>query len=164
MMTRYAIVAGRIRAELPALALLVNRAEGALDRAKRNPQDQDYYLAAAALDMHSFYAGIERLLQFIANEIEGNLPSGPHWHQDLLAQMSFELPGVRPAVLSSEMQTALTEYLSFRHVVRNVYTFHLDPERVAELVTHLRPTFDKSAIDFNRFAEFLDQLADTPPD
>jgi len=164
MMTRYAIVAGRIRADLPSLALLVNRAEGALARAKNNPQDQDYYLAAAALDMHSFYAGIERLLQFIANEIDGSLPSGPHWHQDLLAQMSFELSGVRPAVLSPETQTALTEYLSFRHVVRNVYTFHLDPERVAELVTHLRPTFDKSKADFNQFAEFLDQLANTPSD
>jgi len=30
MMTRYAIVAGRIRAELPSLALLVNRAEALL--------------------------------------------------------------------------------------------------------------------------------------
>jgi hypothetical protein len=95
MMTKYAVVAGRIRDELASIEKLVARTEGAIDRAKQNPRDQDYYLAAAALDMHSFYTGVERLLQLIANDIDGSLPSSPHWHQDLLAQLSLELTQIR---------------------------------------------------------------------
>lgn len=159
MIPRYRLLAERLRTELAALEQVVERAEGALPKAIRQPQDQDYFMAAAALDLHGFYAGLERLFELVAREIDESLPTGQHWHRDLLAQMSLAVPDVRPAVLSSESQSALVEYLEFRHVVRNVYTYNLRPERVTELVHGLRPTFDLARRDLLTFAEFLDSLS-----
>ena len=159
MIPRYRLLAERLRTELAALEQVVERAEGALPKAIRQPQDQDYFLAAAALDLHGFYAGLERLFELVAREIDESLPTGRHWHRDLLAQMSLSVPDARPAVLSSESRSTLVEYLEFRHVVRNVYTFNLRPERVTELVRGLRPVFDLARRDLLTFADFLDNLA-----
>ncbi len=159
MIARYRLLAERLRVDLRSLARVIERAENALSRASRQPQDQDYFLAAAALDLHGFYTGVERLFELIAGEVDGSRPATPFWHRDLLAQMSLLVTGIRPAVLTTETQAALTDYLEFRHVVRNVYTFNLRPERVAELVQGLRPTFEFVQRDFLAFAAFLDQLA-----
>jgi len=55
--------------------------------------------------------------------------------------------------------SALVDYLEFRHVIRNVYSFNLRPERVAALVQGLHPTFDLTRRDLLAFAEFLEHLA-----
>ncbi len=127
----------------------------------QQPQDQEYFLAAAALDLHGFYAGIERLFELIARELDESVPGGRHWHRDLLAQMSLAVDDVRPAVLSLETRFVLTDYLEFRHVVRNVYTFNLRPDRVAELVRGLEPAFELAKRDILNFAGFLEELATT---
>ena len=76
MIPQYRILAQRIRAELQALDHVVERAEGALERASRQPQDEEYFLTSAALDLHGFYAGIERLLELIGRTMDGDVPSG----------------------------------------------------------------------------------------
>jgi hypothetical protein len=49
MITRYRVLAERLRAELQTLERVVARAEEASARAMRQPEDQDYFMAAAAL-------------------------------------------------------------------------------------------------------------------
>jgi hypothetical protein len=159
VIVRYRILAERLRAELGTLERVVGRAEGAAERAGQHPQDQEYFLASAALDLHGFYAGVERLLEQIASEVDGGQPASRRWHRDLLAQMALAVPDVRPIVLAPESVAALTEYLEFRHVVRNAYTFTLRPERVSELVRDLRAAFDLARRDLLAFATFLDGLA-----
>jgi hypothetical protein len=159
VIARYRLLSERLRTELRTMEAVIERAEGALSRATHQAQDQDYFLAAAALDLHGFYAGLERLFELIARELDESQPSGQHWYRDLLAQMSLAVSEVRPAVLLPETHSALVEYLEFRHVVRNVYTFYLRPERVTELVRGLRPAFDLARRDLLTFAEFLDQLS-----
>ena len=159
MIARYRLLAERLRAELQVLVRVVERAEGAQSQATRQPQDQDYFLAAAALDLHGFYVGLERLFELIAEEVDGDRPRGPSWHRDLMVQMSLAVSGLRPAVLSAETRSALNDYLEFRHVVRNVYTFNLRPDRVTELVRGLRPTFDLARRDLLAFAKFLEELS-----
>jgi hypothetical protein len=46
-----------------------------------------------------------------------------------------------------------------RHVVRNIYTFAFDPERIAHLVQRLHPCFERVQNELLEFADFLDQLA-----
>lgn len=160
MIARYLVLRERVRTELEKIEQIVDHAEGAVSRAEQQPKDEDYFMAAAALDLHSFYAGVERLLALIATEIDGGLPKSPRWHRDLLEQMTLEIRGVRPAALQPETQTALLDYLEFRHVVRNVYTFDLRPGRLQDLVTGVRAAFDLAHRDLLAFAEFLDSLAD----
>jgi hypothetical protein len=52
---RCRLLAERLRVELTTLEQVVERADNALSRATQQAQDQDYFLAAAALDLHGFY-------------------------------------------------------------------------------------------------------------
>ena len=48
--------------------------------------------------------------------------------------MTKEVPGIRPAVISTETGTRLDEYRRFRNVVRNGYTHSFDPAKLGKLV------------------------------
>ncbi len=149
-------VAGRIRAELPEIEHVAGRVAGIWAHA-RGASD-DYFVDAAALNMHGFYTGIERLLELIARDVDGSLPGGPHWHEALLRQMAAEIPGVRPAVLTAATRERLDRYRGFRHVVRNVYTYSLDIAQVEVLVQSLPSTTERCADEFLAFAGFLEAL------
>jgi len=164
MIAGYRFLAERLRAELQPLEKVVARAEGAMTRAQQSPQDQDYFISAAALDLHNFYASTERLFELIAVEIDKSQPTTGRWHRDLLAQMGLNVVNVRPAVLSQSTHAALVDYLEFRHVVRNVYTFNLRPLRVIELIQNVRSTFGLVQLDLLAFANFLDGLSTADED
>lgn len=159
MISRYAVLANRIRHELMLLETIVTRCEHAMERSTQNPDDRDLYLAAAALHLHDFYSGTERVLETIANTLDGAIPEGRAWHRDLLTQMTLDLPDIRPPVLTAETAQALDEYLRFRHVVRNVYAFHLENEKVAPLVMHLRATFQPLRVELETFTRFLQHIS-----
>ena len=99
------------------------------------------------------------MLEVIADGIDQTRPSGSGWHQALLQQLASEIPGVRTAVLQAQTREKLNRYRGFRHVVRNIYTFDLDPEQVELLVKHLQPTMELVSQDLLKFADFLEQLA-----
>jgi hypothetical protein len=153
----YRAIAGRIRTELQELTQVVERTLSIWQTAQKSTDD--YYVDATALNLHGFYAGIERLLEVIADGIDQTKPTGPHWHQELLRQMTAEIPGVRPPVLSLETRDKLDRYRGFRHVVRNVYTFNLDVEQIRVLVGQLLPTMEQTRQELHAFADFLEQLA-----
>jgi len=81
----YAALAGRIREELLELKRVVDRAEMLMAKAQRTGDDG--YLDGVALNLHGFYAGIERIFVSIAREVDGSVPSGSDWHRDLLTQI-----------------------------------------------------------------------------
>jgi hypothetical protein len=126
-------LATRLRAELVDLERVMQRVEHLWSKAG---EDEDY-LDGVALNLHGFYAGVERIFEQIAREIDGALPDGPEWHRDLLMQMSAEVSSTRPAVIRRTTRDCLDEYRGFRHVVRNVYAFNLRPTRLQELATEL---------------------------
>ena len=153
----YRAVAGRIKQELAALEAVAARAGGAWAAATLSPDD--YYVDAAALNLHGFYAGLERVFLIVAERIDKSVPSDASWHQELLRQMAAELPDTRPAVISEQLATQLDRYRGFRHVVRNVYAYVLDPRRVGELVEGLPPTLKRLRAELTGFAEALDEIA-----
>jgi hypothetical protein len=154
----YLVVADRIRQELTDLERVIARAERAITAARQRPEDQDLYVDSAALNLHDFYTGLERIFQQIATTIDGSLPTGGEWHRDLLYQTQEDVPDLRPPVLSAEAVQALDEFLRFRHVVRNIYAFQFDPKRVARLVQLMSPAFHQAQIELIAFAEFLEQV------
>jgi hypothetical protein len=162
MIEDYLVVAGRIRQELADLERVVARAERAISAARHRPVDQDLYIDSAALNLHDFYAGLERILHQIATTIDGNLPAGREWHRDLLQQMQADVPDLRPPVLSNEAGQVLDEFLRFRHVVRNIYAFQFDPESVERLVQLMAPTFQQAQTELLVFAKFLEQVGQDP--
>jgi hypothetical protein len=155
MIGRYVVLANRIHRELELLEIIVERCERAKARSVQNIADRDLYVAAIALHLHDFYSGIERVLEMIAVDVDDNVPMGRAWHRELLTQMTLDLSDIRPAVLTSGTVQALDEYLRFRHVVRNVYAFRLETEKVMPLVTQLRTTYEKLSLDLEVFMRFL---------
>jgi len=157
MIERYLVAASRIRQELADLERVVTRAKQAMSLA-RNSTEHDLYLDSAALNLHDFYGGLERIFRHIATDVDRSLPGGPEWHRDLLRQMSIALLPVRPKVLSTDTVTGLDEYLRFRHVVRNVYAFEFDVERIDRLTRQLGPLFSQVRAALLLFADFLEKV------
>jgi len=153
----YAALAGRIRQSLLDLDRIVGRAELLQEKAQRSG-DSDY-LDGVALNLHGFYAGVERIFEDIARTLERVVPVGPDWHQDLLLQMSAEVAAVRPAVIGQETRHCLDDYRGFRHIVRNVYTFNLRATRLQELVAQLPACYQAVKRDLSDFASFLERLS-----
>jgi hypothetical protein len=154
----YIVLAGRIRKVLDDLERLVARANRAMNTAQKNPQDTDLYVDSASLNLHDVYSGFERIFKQIAASVDGNMPAGAEWHRELLEQMGLDLPKVRPPVLTAGSIQHLDQYLRFRHVVRNVYTFSLDPERIGRLVNELETVFAQIRQELLAFANFLEKV------
>lgn len=144
----------RIRQELVELDLVVARLSEAWLRARRS--GDDFYLDSVALNLHGFYSGLERIFERLAETIDGSLPKGENWHQALLVQMSNEVTGIRPAVISQQTVKRLDEYRGFRHVVRNVYTFRFNEAKLEKLVLGARDAFMQARVEILAFADFLD--------
>ena len=153
----YRAGAGRIRQELAALESVAARAGDAWAEAAHSPGG--YLVDAAALNLHGFYAGLERVFLIVAERIDASVPSGAAWHQELLRQMAVDLPDTRPAVISEQLVAGLDPYRGFRHVVRNVYAYVLDPDRVGELVEGLPLTLELLRAELIAFADVLDDIA-----
>lgn len=148
-----AVLSGRIISELKELSLLAERIIIGWDKYGKN--HDDYYLDSVALNLHGFYSSVERIFERIAITIDDIVPSGANWHQELLNQMTIEVPGIRPAVISSEVKDQLEEYRGFRHIVRNVYAYHFNPEKIENLVAGLTLLFSNFGAELKSFADFL---------
>ncbi len=87
--------------------------------------------------LHDYYVAVENIFKSVAKRVDGSLMTSENWHKELLEQMTLEVFGVRPAVISLETFALLDELRGFRHVFRHVYGFSLAPERIMELVKGL---------------------------
>jgi len=157
MNSNYLALAGRIRQTLADVERVVARADKLMQQALRSGDDG--YWDGVALNLHGFYGGLERIFVDIARTVERSIPSGSNWHQDLLLQISADVPQVRPAVIRTATRHCLDEYRSFRHIVRNVYTFNFKWGRLQELVKELRPCYDDVTADLTQFIDFLEALS-----
>ncbi len=135
MNKKAAVIAGRLNSELIEINKIGDRILKQWEKAKTN--DDEHYVDAAAFNIQSFYTGLERIFQKIASGIDESMPSGSNWHHELLLQMASEIPGVRPPVISEELKNVLEDYLGFMHIVRNIYSYKINPEKVEVLVKKL---------------------------
>jgi hypothetical protein len=108
----------------------------------RDTAPTEIELSALAATLHSFYTGVENIFKRVAMELDGEPVRGDAWHRELLQRMKTPTAR-RPALLSEELHDTLNEYLRFRHVFRNAYSFDLDWRKMSPLVLRLEETFQK---------------------
>lgn len=120
-MSDYAALASRIRTSLWDVEKSVERSLELSTKARTTGDDG--YWDGVALNLHSFYTGIEHILEDIARTLENSMPSGSGWHADLLTQMSGEIEGVRPAVISRETRNRLDEFRAVQGDLLNFAKF-----------------------------------------
>ena len=160
MNTVYRELAERIQGQVPDLERLVQRVLHAWEGGQRLPDQQDVYLDSVALNLHGFYSGVERLFELIARHVDRDLDlaTGETWHQDLLQRMTKDIQE-RPALIGGESASTLDELRRFRHLVRNVYTFNLVPEKMDPLVSSLPELWPRLRAELLAFADFLEDVA-----
>jgi hypothetical protein len=146
----------RIRLELAEIERVVRRVQAGWQEYQTS--GDELFLDSVALNLHSVYNGLERLFQGIATTVDSHLPDGDSWHRALLEQMTMEIPKVRPAVIADSTFAGLDNYRRFRHVVRNIYSYQLDPEQLTPLVDNLGETFSQVQQELLTFVDWLEQF------
>jgi len=143
------VLVAEIKDELSKLDILSQKLSSQVNRTNK-----EEIAESAALRLHNFYTGCERIFKLIVSEVNGGVPHELDWHKRMLTQVSLEIEDIRPAVISLQTRKDLEELLRFRHVVRNIYGFELKPERIETLIaltTSLFPRFTKEIEDFMAF-------------
>jgi len=151
----YQQIEKRIYGECLIIDKVVNRALLAWTEAGKHPDAQSLYLDSVALNLHGFYTGVERLFELIARHIDESVPSDKNWHKNLLKQMSSNYKNYRPAIISQSIFLELDEFRRFRHVVRNIYTTSLAPDRMKTIMNNLPATWKQLKDELHAFADFL---------
>ncbi|GIK57157.1 MAG: antitoxin [Chloroflexi bacterium] len=158
MIVRYQQLADRIQLEIDELNQLVVIIQRHWSSAK-NSADRDAYLNSVAFSLQSFYTGLERIFELVANEFDQAALSDKEWHKVLLALMSQPVQDVRPELLKTATAVQLEEYLRFRHVARNIYATHLNPTKLSPLVEKLPGLWVQLQIELLAFITYLQELA-----
>jgi hypothetical protein len=100
----------------------------------------EFEMSALGAILQAFYNGVEKIFFRILVNYDGNFGKSDLWHIELLERMMTE-GNSRQAVISQEMGMRLKQYLSFRHVFRNIYGFDLHWEKMRETVLSSEETF-----------------------
>lgn len=147
-----------IKDELRLLDILVTDIIETADRIPKSHPGKRIYEESLALKLHNFYTGYERIFQKIADDINGGVPRSWDWHKRLLKSMSLEIENIRPSLISKDTAKLLEEYLAFRHVIRNIYGFEIDSERLKRLIEKIHGTHERLKKEINSFIRFLKKL------
>lgn len=131
-------LAKQIAVEEDQLNKLIDTHRELLSKCASEPPS-DVERSALAFLLHSFYSGLENIFKRIAIQIDGGLPAGDAWHRKLLDRMAQNTDHRSP-VISESLYETLNEYLAFRHVVRQSYSFTLQWEKMAALVLNCEVT------------------------
>jgi hypothetical protein len=113
---------------------------------------------AAALRLQSFYTGVERCFSLISRVLNGETPEGSDWHRRLLERMALATEE-RPALLDPATTARLGDLLRFRHVVRHLYAYTLDPPQVKRLLEAVPGLWQAVDGQLQAFEDWLRQLA-----
>jgi uncharacterized protein YutE (UPF0331/DUF86 family) len=144
----------RIADELNDIREVVERVEKKLKDISQTIPD-DFTIVGFAGYVHSFYNGLEKIFDLIADYIDHFEPPDKAWHKELLKQMTRELQGVRPAVLTKELAAVLEDYLEFRHFFRHSYSYDVDWDELKPKAENLKPIFEKFEAALQQFFVFL---------
>ena len=145
-----------LQVERAKLSVLVESL-ASLQRAWDVPDGSQERCDAAALRLQSLYTGIERCFVQIVRVLNGGPPDGADWHRRLLDRMTVPTE-VRPALLDAATAKGLAELLRFRHVVRHLYAYELEPDQVRRLVgraLELWPAVERHLAAFDAWLQEL---------
>ena len=148
-----------IQDEMRMLEVLVKGIRETAVSLPKNAEKRKIYEESLALKLHNFYTGCERNFQKIASDINGGVPASMDWHRRLLKSMSLEIDKIRPPVISKNTEKGLEEFLAFRHVIRNIYGFEIESERLHRLTGRAAKIWGALKKDLKLFIHFLHEMA-----
>lgn len=129
----------QVKVELEQLSRLVEE-NNPLISATEKKEPSKFEISALAAFLHSFYTGIENIFGRIYVEVHGTKVTGEAWHKNLLQAM-VEKNEVTSPQISQDLCDSLSEYLTFRHVFRQAYTFDIRWDKMKPLIFRSKAVF-----------------------
>ena len=117
--------------------------------------------AAACAMLHSFYTEIEKILKLVARGLDGPLPASDAWHKELLNRMAAPTHA-RPAVITTDLVQALSEFLAFRHLFRGASIALMRWDKLAPLIARVDPVYRQAKREIEAFCGFLQSQGEHP--
>ncbi|MDV2999560.1 MAG: hypothetical protein N5P05_001166 [Chroococcopsis gigantea SAG 12.99] len=127
---------------------LVQRAEGLTS-------DDIIRLESIAYQIHNLYSACEDLLKLVASYFENNITDNQQWHTALLKRMTLDIPGIRPALISSETFLLLNSLRGFRHFFRHAYGTNIEYEQLKLNLDKSRKVFAHLQKDIQEFIQYF---------
>ena len=118
-------------------------------------EDNSMALESLAINLCHFYESLEAIFFRIAKIVDGHMPSGGSWRDELLQQLLSDFMQTRMPVLSAETYEVLKEYKDFRHKSYKDFSIKYDWERMKRLVVSASGVLDMVNRDLARFKKFL---------
>jgi hypothetical protein len=106
-----------------------------------------------------YYTCLETAFMRISKYFENNLEQD-RWHKHLLEKMTYEVPGIRNAVLTDKTYQILDEFLRFRHFKRYYYNYDYDRDKMDFLEKKYKESLPLVKSDIKSFIEFLRSLSE----
>lgn len=115
----------------------------------------EVYIDSIAHNLENFYMAVEEIFKDICAVTGEGLPEGERWHSILLKNMTKEIRDIRPAVISLKTFEKMDDYRKFRHLVRNIYTYNIIPEKVLVLARPSEKVFRGFEQNIKTFMKFI---------
>jgi hypothetical protein len=128
-----------------------------LSRSQRGLHDLVEITALASV-LQSFYNRLESIFLSVPKAIDADVPTGPHWHRELLTQMTRQTTK-RSQAISPQTAERLAAYLAFRHFYRHSYSFFLDWGELEDLALGLKSTWGLVRDQVESFLAALDRAS-----
>jgi hypothetical protein len=97
-----------------------------------DPRDEWMRPLSLAFQIERWYTAAEATLGRALRTLDGDVPGGATWHQELLRASAASIDGGRPSLLAREAVGDMQELLKFRHLARHGYEATPDAERLIE--------------------------------
>lgn len=107
--------------------------------------------------LHNLYCALEDVFREVAQTFENQIEDPSRYHRELLKRMHFEIPQIRPSLLTSRSYAILNELRGFRHVFRHAYDYDLSADRLAQLREKILGGWENIQQDLDNFTNFLNK-------
>ncbi|MGO8997367.1 MAG: hypothetical protein ACLQVI_28965 [Polyangiaceae bacterium] len=124
-------LAGELNDDIVALDKLASTA-AALQVPARDARDDWMRALALAFEVERYYTAVEATLTRLLRALDGDVPTGPSSHQEILRASSVAIDGGRPVLLGPDVFAELRELLKFRHLARHGYESEPDLVRMVD--------------------------------
>jgi len=122
---------------------------------EKDPENIDSHIKAIALTLHSIYSGYEKIIEMLVKGLDGDIPTAREYHTALLKRATYEIPDVRPPIISEETLYLLNTLRAYRHRLRRIYTYLISPKKVIQLTENAIRSFELFTRDLEAFKGLL---------
>ncbi len=107
--------------------------------------------------LHNLYCSLEDIFREVTQTFENQIKDPARYHRELLKRMNYEIPQIRPPLLTPKSYAILNELRGFRHVFRHAYDYELSPDRLTQLKQKIMEGWESIQRDLDNFTNFLNK-------